>query len=145
MTTSPSTGITSPGTTRTRSPGRSASRSTVAVIGTHWRGGAVLLPSVFFGGSDTTSVASKEERGERSQVRGGPRARARLERAPEEDEREQQHGSSKKSLFTGIPYSPTTGGVSAPATDSPNAAVAPTPTSEFMFGAPMDMARNPRA
>ena len=52
-------------------------------------------------------------------------------------------GSSKKSLLIGTPYSPTTGGAHAATTESVNAAVAPTPTSEFMFGAPLASALNP--
>lgn len=43
-------------------------------------------------------------------------------------------GSSKKS-FVHCPYSFSCG-FNAPAVDNPNAASEPTPTSEFMFGAP---------
>ena len=96
-TTSPSTGMTSPGRTRTRSPGRSARRSTLTVIGSASSPTSGSL-------SATTSLASSG-----SKVDNDRRSEAALALARDSSARPRRMnarsstGSSKKSLLTGTP------------------------------------------
>mmetsp|Transcript_7398 Transcript_7398/g.18826 ORF Transcript_7398/g.18826 Transcript_7398/m.18826 type:complete len:354 (-) Transcript_7398:838-1899(-) len=152
-TTSPSTGTTSPGNTRTMSPGRSASRSTITVITGSWSPSEEDSSATATAEAATivigtllamTSLASSGSRVESERRSEAALARARPSSArPSRMKARSNTGSSKKSLLTGMPYSPTTAGVRAPATERPKAAHAPTPTSEFMLGAPLPSALNP--